>query len=73
MRILIPAGAIAAILWLVSRPEWQHASHAKKAGAVVAAAAVFAVIEVAVILARHRKRKPAARTSFPYSAPARRR
>jgi hypothetical protein len=73
MRILIPAGAIAALLWLVSRPEWQHATHSKKLGAIAALAAVFVALEVLVAFARSRKPKPQGRSGLPYAAPAKRR
>jgi hypothetical protein len=72
MRFLIPGGAIAAMLWLVSRPEWEHASHGKKIGAVVAVAAVFAVLEVLVALVRSRRPKPQGRSGLPYAVIGRR-
>lgn len=65
MRILIPLGAIAAIGWLIGRPEWQHASHAKQAGAVLALAAVFAALEILVRFAA--SRKPRKRPASPYA------
>jgi hypothetical protein len=68
MRILIPVGAIAALLWLVSRPEWQHAAHGKKVAAIVGLAAVFAVLEVLAAFARSRKPKPQGRSGLPYAA-----
>jgi hypothetical protein len=73
MRILIPAGAIAAILWLISRPEWQHASHGKKIVAVVAVAVVFVALEVLAAFARSRRPRPQGRSGLPYAAPAKRR
>ena len=66
MRILIPAGAIAALLWLVSRPEWEHATHAKKIIAVIAMVAVFAALEILAAFAASRGSAKKKRPAGPY-------
>jgi hypothetical protein len=74
MRILIPAGAIATILWFVGRPEYRHAAHGRQAGSVAAIAGAFLLLEIAVsVLAARRKARNAPRRAVPYAAPARRR
>jgi hypothetical protein len=69
MRLLIPVAAIGAILWLVSSPAWQHATHGKQMGAVVLVAVVGVVLEVIVTVLRRRPGRPASS----YATPARRR
>lgn len=70
MRYLFLAGAIGAVIWLVSRPDWQHASHGKQAGSAVAIAVPFVVLATvaAVAASRRSARSKNAAPRSPYSA-----
>ena len=67
MRILILAGgAIAAVLWLVHQPAYQHDTPHKQAVALIAIAVPFLVVDI--ILSIRKSRRARARSS---SSPAR--
>jgi len=68
MRILILAGgAIAAVLWLVHQPAYQHDTPHKQLGALIAITVPFALLDI--ILGIRKKRARRARPSP--AAPAR--
>ena len=68
MRILILAGgAIAAVLWLVHQPAYQHDTPHKQLGALIAITVPFALLDI--ILGIRKKRVRRARPSP--AAPAR--
>ena len=62
MRILILAGgAIAAVLWLVHQPAYQHDTPHKQLGALIAITVPFLVLDI--ILGVRKKRRARARAA----------
>ena len=62
MRILILAGgAIAAVLWLVHQPAYQHDTPHKQLGALIAITVPFLVLDI--ILSIRKSRRARARSS----------
>ena len=58
MRILILAGgAIAAVLWLVHQPAYQHDTPHKQLGALIAITVPFVLLDIILGIRKKRARK----------------
>jgi hypothetical protein len=69
-HILILAGGLATLGVVVAGRAFQHATHAKKLGALVAVVAVFIVLDLLLIARAAAKKRKAApvRHAYPFAA-----